>query len=192
LEGLALLTTEGYKAAIEGFGGSTSALPDEASAFNLLTWLRAHVEKIPSFMGGAIDFASLASATNFAKVLIRGGCTRATEVRDKAFGDVSALGETFDSLCKCLRNFMGKFWAPFRRAAARRMVEDHRAEVAPPFGLVCPGFFEFLLPWSSVFDCMFLFSLFLCFFRNYEKRLPRVRLVGVAPRLRHLSLLRPR
>jgi hypothetical protein len=164
LEGLALLTAEGYKAAVEGFGGSTSALPEEASAFNLLTWLRVHVEKIPSFVGGAVDIAALASATNFAKVLMRGGCTHATEVWDEDFRDVSALGETSDSLRKCLCNFMGKFWAPFGRAVARRMAEDRRAKVAPPFELVCPPFLALLLPWSNMFDCMFLFSLFYCVF----------------------------
>jgi hypothetical protein len=101
LEGLVLLTTEINKASVEKFGGSTSDLPEERSAFNLLSWLKAHVEKIPSFVRGAVDFAALASATNFAKILIREGCTHATGIQDEALGDVSALGDTSDSLCKC-------------------------------------------------------------------------------------------
>jgi hypothetical protein len=109
LEGLTLLTAESYKAGVEKFGGSTSDLPKERSAFKLLSWLKAHLEKIPSFVRGAIDFAALASATNFAKILIRKVCTHATRIWDEALGDVSALGDTSDSLRKCTRNFMGCF-----------------------------------------------------------------------------------
>jgi hypothetical protein len=70
LEGLALITAEKYKAAVEKFGGQTFALPEEAIAFNLMTWLKSHVEKVPNFVGGAVDFAALASATNFGKMLM--------------------------------------------------------------------------------------------------------------------------
>jgi hypothetical protein len=129
LEGLTLLTAESYKVDVEKFGGSTSDLPEERSAFNLLSWLKAHVEKIPLFVRGAINFAALASATNFAKILIRKGCTHATGIRDEALGDVSALGNTSDSLCKWTRNFMGHFWAPFGQVSTRQMAEDRRAEV---------------------------------------------------------------
>jgi chromosome segregation ATPase len=83
LEGLSLITTETYKAAVEKFGGQTSALLEEASAFNLLKWLKSHVEKVPSFVGGVVDFVALASATNFGKMLMRKGCTHATEVELK-------------------------------------------------------------------------------------------------------------
>lgn len=40
LEGVALMTAETYKAVVEKYGGSTSALPSEATAFNLLSWLK--------------------------------------------------------------------------------------------------------------------------------------------------------
>jgi hypothetical protein len=66
-----------YSAVLGEFGDSTSALSEEPSAFNLLSWLKAHVEKLPSFVGGAVDFGALARATNFAKMLAHGGCPRA-------------------------------------------------------------------------------------------------------------------
>jgi hypothetical protein len=50
---------------VEKFGGNTSALPEETSAYNLLSWLKSHVEKVPFVVGGAVDFAALASATLF-------------------------------------------------------------------------------------------------------------------------------
>jgi hypothetical protein len=129
LEGLALITTKTYKAAVEKFGGQTSALPEEASAFNLLTWLKYHVEKVPSYVGGAVDFAALASATNFGKMLMRKGCTHATEVEHEALADASSLGEASDALWKTMRNFIGSFWTLFGRASTRQMAEEHRAKV---------------------------------------------------------------
>jgi hypothetical protein len=113
LEVLALIIAETYKAVVEKFGGQTSALPKEASAFNLLTWLKSHVEKVPSFVGGAVDFAALASATNFGKMSMRKGCTHATEVGHESLADASLLGEASDALRKSVRNFIGSFWTLF-------------------------------------------------------------------------------
>jgi hypothetical protein len=76
-EELALATAQAYLAVLWEFGGSTSALPEEPSAFNLLSWLKAHVEKLSSFVGGAVDFGALARATNFAKMLAHRGCPHA-------------------------------------------------------------------------------------------------------------------
>jgi Zn-dependent M32 family carboxypeptidase len=121
LEGLALITAETYKAAVEKFGGQTSALLEEASAFNLLTWLKSHVEKVPNVVSGAVDFAALASATNFGKMLMRKGWTHATEVEREALADASLLGEASDALRKSVRNFIRSFWTLFRRASARKM-----------------------------------------------------------------------
>jgi hypothetical protein len=126
LEGLALITTKTYKAAVEKFGGQTSALPEEASTFNLLTWLKSHVEKLPSFVG---DFAALASATNFGKMLMRKGCTHATEVEREALVDASSLGEASNALRKFVHNFIGSFWTLFGRVFAREMAEERRAKV---------------------------------------------------------------
>jgi hypothetical protein len=121
LEGLALITAETYKAAVEKFGGQTSALPEEASAFNLLTWLKSHVEKVPSFVGGAVDFSTLASTTNFGKMLMHKGCTHATEVEHEALANSSSLGEASDALRKFVHNFIGSFWTLFGRASTRQM-----------------------------------------------------------------------
>jgi hypothetical protein len=129
LEGLALITAETYKAAVEKFGGQTSALPEEASTFNLLTWLKSHVEKMPSFVGGVVDFAALASATNFGKMLMRKGLTHATEVEREALANASSFGEVSDTLRKSVRNFIGSFWTLFGRASARQMAEKRRAKV---------------------------------------------------------------
>jgi hypothetical protein len=48
-----------YIAALWQFGGSTSDLPEETSAFGLFAWLKAHLEKLPSFVGGTVDFGAL-------------------------------------------------------------------------------------------------------------------------------------
>jgi hypothetical protein len=58
-----------YIAALWQFGGSTSNLPEEPFAFSLFAWLKAHLEKLPAFIGGTVDFGALAGATNFAKML---------------------------------------------------------------------------------------------------------------------------
>jgi hypothetical protein len=129
LEGLALITAEAYKAAVEKFGGQTSNLPEEASVFNLLTWLKSHVEKVPSFVGGAVDFAALASATNFGKMLMRKGCTHATKVEREALADASSLGEASNALWKSVCNFIMLFWTLFGRASARQMAKECRAKV---------------------------------------------------------------
>ena len=39
------------------------------------------------------------------------------------------LGETSPGLRKSLRNFIGYFWAPFGRLAARKLAEEKRAKV---------------------------------------------------------------
>jgi hypothetical protein len=79
----------------------------------LLTWLKSHVEKVPSFVGGAVDFAALASTTNFGKMLMRKGGTRATEVEREALADASLLGEASDALRKSAQLYwviLDPFW----------------------------------------------------------------------------------
>jgi hypothetical protein len=110
LEGIALVTAETYKAAVDKFGRNTSALLEETSAYNLLSWLKSHVEKVPFVMGGTVDFAALASTTLFAKVLARASCVHTTKVQNEALADVASLGETSGTLRKSLRAFTGSFW----------------------------------------------------------------------------------
>jgi hypothetical protein len=88
------------------------------------------VEKVPSVVGGTVDFATLVSTTLFAKVLARGGCVHTTEVQNEAIADVATLGETSGVLQKSLHAFMGSFWPylvkqqpnNWRRIAVRRFV----------------------------------------------------------------------
>lgn len=124
-----MLTAETYKAAIEKYGGATSDLPTEATTFNLLSWLKTHVEKFASVMGGVADFGALAGVTNFAKMLISKGCTHATALEPEALADPSALGETSEELQRLTRNFMHSFWYQFGRLTARKMAEDVREKV---------------------------------------------------------------
>jgi hypothetical protein len=49
--------------------GSTSLLPSDPSAFNIFSWMKPNFLKLPDFVGGAVDFGVLASATNFSKML---------------------------------------------------------------------------------------------------------------------------
>jgi hypothetical protein len=128
LEGLALITAKTYKAAVK-FGSQTSTLPEEASVFNLLTWLKSHMEKVPSFVGGVMDFAALASATNFGKMLMQKGCTHATEVERETLANASLLGEASDAFAKVCAQLSWVVLDLFGRASARKMVEERRAKV---------------------------------------------------------------
>jgi hypothetical protein len=87
------------------------------------------VEKVPSFVGVAVDFAAVASATNFGKMLMHKGCTHATEVERETLADASSLGEASDALRKSVRNFIGSFWTLFGRVSARQMAEERQAKV---------------------------------------------------------------
>ena len=65
---IGLATAELYVGALDQFGGSTSPLPSDPSAFNIFSWMKANFLKLPDFVGGAIDFGALASATKFLKM----------------------------------------------------------------------------------------------------------------------------
>jgi hypothetical protein len=101
----------------------------QPSAFNLLSWLKAHVEKLPAFVEGTVDFGSLASATNFTKMLACGGCTHTDGIRKEKIREPFVLGATSDTLWKSVRNFMSSFWVFFSRAAAKQMADYRHAEV---------------------------------------------------------------
>lgn len=98
-----------YREALEGFGGTTSELLEDKSAPALMECLRSHIQKLPNFMGGAIDFGALAGATNFAKMLVRGGYGHTEDVAKESLAGPSELGGTFDGLRKSMRNFMTTF-----------------------------------------------------------------------------------
>ena len=63
-----------YAGTLEQFGGFTSLLPLEPSAFSIFSWMKVDFEKLPAFVGGTVDFGALATATNFAKMLAQDGC----------------------------------------------------------------------------------------------------------------------
>ena len=66
---IVLAAAELYMGALEQFGGSMPPLPSEPLAFNIFSWLKANFMKLPDFIGGAMDFGALASATNLSKTL---------------------------------------------------------------------------------------------------------------------------
>jgi hypothetical protein len=95
----------------------------------LLSGLKALVEKLPSFVGGAIDFGALAGATIFAKMLAHGGYPHAEGIQKEKITKPSVLGDTSDLLRKSVHNFMSTIWVFFGRAAAKQMADDRRVEV---------------------------------------------------------------
>jgi hypothetical protein len=86
------------------------------------------VEKLPVFVGGAVDFGALAGTTNFTKMLACGGCIHTEVIQKEKLGEPSVLGATSDSLQKFVR-FMSSFWVFFSQAAAKQMAEDRCVEV---------------------------------------------------------------
>ena len=67
---IGLATAELYVVVLKCFGGSVSSLPSEPLAFNIFSWMKANFLKVPDFVGGAVDFGALASATNHSKMLM--------------------------------------------------------------------------------------------------------------------------
>jgi hypothetical protein len=66
---IGLVAVELYVGALEQFGGSMSSLSSELSAFNSFSSMKANFLKPPNFIGGAVYFGALASATNLSKML---------------------------------------------------------------------------------------------------------------------------
>ena len=63
-----------------------SLLPTKPSAFSIFSWMKANSEKLPTFVGGVVDFGALASATNFAKMLAQDGYKHVEGVKEKGLG----------------------------------------------------------------------------------------------------------
>jgi hypothetical protein len=134
-------------------------MPEEPTAFSLLFWLKTHVEKLPTFVGGAADFGALADATNYAKMLARGGCTHIEIIKKEKLSGSSDLGATSPTLRRSIRNFMSFFWVDFGRAKARKMAEDRRAEV---FALSCTWFnfvlWICLVLWFNIYELVLRYN----------------------------------
>jgi hypothetical protein len=103
------MVVDRYVAALLQFGGSTSDLLEEPSALSLFAWLKAHLEKLSVFVGGAVDFGALAGAINFAKMLARKGCPHMDGIQEKKLEGLSELGTTSRSLRRSVQNFMKSF-----------------------------------------------------------------------------------
>jgi len=88
--------TELYRMALASFGGATSPLPADASAYAILAWFEENVVKLSEFVGGAMDFGALSCATNLCKTLGKLGCMHFVGLKGR---------REF----KCLRNLV-KLW----------------------------------------------------------------------------------
>jgi len=129
VKGVLAATIAQYRATVAKFGGETSAPPEEDNAYALASWLRRHLVKLPDLINGCTDYGALAGVTNYAKLLARFGCTHTESIPEGVLPGPEALGETPPGLRKTLRNFIGFFWAPFGRTAARKLAEEKRAKV---------------------------------------------------------------
>ena len=129
VKGVLAATIAQYRAAVAKFEGETSAPPEGDSAYALTSWLRRHLVKLPDLINGCTDYGALAGVTNYAKLLARFGCTHTESIPKGVLPGPEALDETPPGLRKTLRNFIGFFWAPFGRPAARKLVEEKRAKV---------------------------------------------------------------
>ena len=110
--------------------------------YALASWLKRHLAKLPGLINGCTDYGALAGVANYAKLLVCGGCTHIESIPEGALPGPEELGETSLGLRKTLRNFIGYFWAPFGRPAARKLAEEKGAKVflvfaAAIFFLVC-------------------------------------------------------
>lgn len=102
-----LAAAEMYHAALADFGGVTSSLPADASAFTIFGWTRSNFVKLPEFVGGAMDFAALSCDTNLSKTLGKVGCTHVVSLKEREeFEGPSELGGSSHDVSKSIKNFM--------------------------------------------------------------------------------------
>ena len=120
-----------YQAALAGFGGATSPLPADASAYGILAWFKENVAKLLKFVGDAMDFGVLSCATNLCKTLGKLGCTHFVGLKgQREFEGTLKLGETSGEVAKSVRHFMKYFWLKFGCADARSLAEARHAAVS--------------------------------------------------------------
>ena len=91
-----------------GLGGTTSSLPEEPSALNIFTWLKSNLAKLSDFVGRAVDFGALASATNFSKMLKQDCCSHVEGLEEDFEGPIE-LRVTSRGVRRSIRNFMKSF-----------------------------------------------------------------------------------
>ena len=72
--------------------------------------MKSNFAKLLTFVGGAIDFGALSSATNLSKTLIKSGYGHVEALKDrKDFESLTDLGKTSGNLTKVMRSFMKSF-----------------------------------------------------------------------------------
>jgi hypothetical protein len=149
VKGVLAATIGHYRATVAEFGGETSAPSEEDSVYAIASWLKRHLAKLPGLINGCTDYGALAGVANYAKLLARGGCTHTESIPEGALPGPEELGETSLGLRKTLRNFIGHFWAPFGRSAARKLAEEKRAKIFIVF--VAAPFFLFFCEAAKAF-----------------------------------------
>ena len=89
--------------------------------------------KLPDFVGGAVDFGALASATNLSKMLAQDGCPHTKDLKERDLEGPADLGTPSHDIRRSVHHFMKSFWVRFGQAEAHSMAEAHRAEVSFSF-----------------------------------------------------------
>jgi hypothetical protein len=112
---IGLASAELYVGTLGKFRGSMSSLPFDPLAFNIFYWMKANFLKLPDFVGGAVDFGALASATNLSKMLTQDGCSHFEGVKEKDLEGSVELGVTSRGVKRSVHNFMKSFWVKFGR-----------------------------------------------------------------------------
>ena len=93
--------------------------------------MKSNVAKLPDFVGGAVDFGALSTATNISKMMAQLGCTHNEGLKEVTdIEGPATLGETSWGLARSVRNFMKAFWVKFGRANAHSVAEACRAAVS--------------------------------------------------------------
>ena len=106
---IGLAAAELYVGALEQFGSSTSSLPSEPLAFNIFSWMKANFLKLPNFVGRAVHFGVMASATNLSKMLTQDGCSHAKDVKERDLEGPINLGVTSCDIRRSVCHFMKSF-----------------------------------------------------------------------------------
>jgi len=65
--------------------------------------------ELPDFIGGAVDFGALASATNLSKMLAQDGCPHMKDVKDRDLEGLADLGTTSRDIRRSVHHFMKLF-----------------------------------------------------------------------------------
>ena len=60
VKGVLAATVGHYRAIVAEFGGETSSPPEEDSVYNLASWLKRHLAKLPDLLNGCTDYGALA------------------------------------------------------------------------------------------------------------------------------------